>query len=352
MVGIDDPDHPGRTSVHRHRIPRRSCIERQEGGAYAKSPVLRESDASYYLREERQGLLLGPYEKGAPHLGFVDGVPSTASRKDLAPRRSWTGWSRTSNAAINRVPIFGEAGVKEVINGPICLYPRRQPAWSARRGGSRTSGSTRATASALPLRAGRAGSSPSGSSRATPTIDMLGRRSAALRRVRLQGPTCGDQERGGLRERLRHPFPRTRSARPPGPLKTSAHATTSIEGARRRVRPEVTAGSGPTGSRPKGVAQARTTGAFRRSAYFHKHVGNECRNWRTITSAMHRHDQRSPSSRSPGPGAEAYPGSIWWRNSHPQERWAGSTCAHALNKPRAACARSSPSCAMRPTAST
>ena len=36
--------------------------------------VLRESDKSYYLREERLGWILGPYEAGAPAC-FVDGVP-------------------------------------------------------------------------------------------------------------------------------------------------------------------------------------------------------------------------------------------------------------------------------------
>src|ERR1700744_6051181 len=36
--------------------------------------VLRESDQSYYLREERLGWILGPYEAGAP-ARFADGVP-------------------------------------------------------------------------------------------------------------------------------------------------------------------------------------------------------------------------------------------------------------------------------------
>ena len=30
--------------------------------------VLRDSDSSWYMREERGGLILGPYEKGAPHV--------------------------------------------------------------------------------------------------------------------------------------------------------------------------------------------------------------------------------------------------------------------------------------------
>ena len=41
--------------------------------------VLRESDQSYYLREERMGWILGPYEKGAP-ARFADGVPDWFGR--------------------------------------------------------------------------------------------------------------------------------------------------------------------------------------------------------------------------------------------------------------------------------
>ncbi|MGB0823435.1 MAG: NAD(P)/FAD-dependent oxidoreductase, partial [Alphaproteobacteria bacterium] len=37
-------------------------------------PVLRQSDSSWYLREERGGWILGPYEEGAP-ARFADGVP-------------------------------------------------------------------------------------------------------------------------------------------------------------------------------------------------------------------------------------------------------------------------------------
>ena len=45
--------------------------------------VLRESDASYYLREERLGWILGPYERGAP-ARFADGVPGEFG-KELFP---------------------------------------------------------------------------------------------------------------------------------------------------------------------------------------------------------------------------------------------------------------------------
>jgi dimethylglycine dehydrogenase len=55
--------------------------------------VLRESDASYYLREERLGWILGPYERGAP-ARFADGVPASSARS--SSRAISTGCSRTS----------------------------------------------------------------------------------------------------------------------------------------------------------------------------------------------------------------------------------------------------------------
>ena len=81
MVGLDIPSIPVQhqfivTEAH-------PLLEQRKKDGLREMPVLRESDASYYLREERQGLLLGPYEKGAPAC-FVDGVPPTFE-KDLFP---------------------------------------------------------------------------------------------------------------------------------------------------------------------------------------------------------------------------------------------------------------------------
>ena len=86
--------------------------------------VLRESDASYYMREERQGLILGPYEKGAPAWA-VDGVPENFGQELLAPDIERL--EPHIEAAIRRVPIFGKAGIKDCINGPIPYTPDGSP---------------------------------------------------------------------------------------------------------------------------------------------------------------------------------------------------------------------------------
>ncbi len=104
---------------------------REAGGR--ELAVLRESDKSYYLREERMGWILGPYEAGAP-ARFADGVPD------------WFGKSLFDGdldrllphveAAMRRVPALANCGIKDIVNGPIAYTPDGTPligpAWGAR----------------------------------------------------------------------------------------------------------------------------------------------------------------------------------------------------------------------------
>lgn len=87
-------------------------------------PVLRDADASNYIREERQGLLLGPYEKHSPTWGG-DGVPEGFVQQLLNP--DYERLESYIEAAIDRVPMFGEAGIKDCINGPIPYTPDGAP---------------------------------------------------------------------------------------------------------------------------------------------------------------------------------------------------------------------------------
>lgn len=131
MVGLDIPVIPVQ---HQYIVtePHPELIKRKEQGL-PEMAVLRESDQSYYMREERQGLILGPYEKHAPAV-FVDGVPDTFGQ-DLFPG-DLERLEPHIEAAIRRVPIFGEAGIKNVINGPIAYTPDGSPmigpAWGLR----------------------------------------------------------------------------------------------------------------------------------------------------------------------------------------------------------------------------
>jgi dimethylglycine dehydrogenase len=86
--------------------------------------VLRESDKSYYLREERMGWILGPYEQGAP-ARFADGVPDWFGRSlfeaDLDRLLPYV------EAAARRVPALEHCGIKDVVNGPISYTPDGSP---------------------------------------------------------------------------------------------------------------------------------------------------------------------------------------------------------------------------------
>ncbi len=86
--------------------------------------VLRDSDNSWYMREEAGGLLLGPYEKGAPCC-YVDG-PSKDSEYELF-QEDLDRLAPHIEGAIKRVPAFGEVGVKKVYNGAICYTPDGNP---------------------------------------------------------------------------------------------------------------------------------------------------------------------------------------------------------------------------------
>ncbi len=87
-------------------------------------PILRDADARWYMREERGGLILGPYEKGAPAWG-VYGVPETFRADLLPPDLDRLEWH--IEEAFFRMPCFAKGGVKTVYNGPICYTPDGNP---------------------------------------------------------------------------------------------------------------------------------------------------------------------------------------------------------------------------------
>ncbi len=87
-------------------------------------PVLRDADAKWYVREERGGWILGPYENGAP-ARFEYGVPDSF-RADLFPLaldRIETEYM----SFIHRIPSSENVGLKDDFNGPICYTPDGNP---------------------------------------------------------------------------------------------------------------------------------------------------------------------------------------------------------------------------------
>jgi dimethylglycine dehydrogenase len=122
MVGLDIPVIP---VEHQYIVtePHPLIVERKRQGL-PEMGVLRESDSSWYMREENGGLLLGPYEKGAPCC-YVDG-PSKDSEYELF-QEDLDRLAPHIGTAIARVPAFGEAGIKKVYNGAIAYTPDGSP---------------------------------------------------------------------------------------------------------------------------------------------------------------------------------------------------------------------------------
>jgi dimethylglycine dehydrogenase len=92
-----------------------------------KLPLLRDVDSSYYLRQEKTGMNLGPYERNckAHWVTPDDPMPDDFSFQlfpDDLDRLEWY-----LNDAVERVPILGTAGLSRMINGPIPYAPDGNP---------------------------------------------------------------------------------------------------------------------------------------------------------------------------------------------------------------------------------
>ncbi len=122
MVGLDIPVIPVEHQyIVTGEIP--ELMERRAQGL-PEMGVLRESDGSWYMREERGGLILGPYEKGAPAC-YVNG-PAEGTERELF-ESDLERLMPHIESAIRRVPCFEKGGVKEVYNGAICYTPDGSP---------------------------------------------------------------------------------------------------------------------------------------------------------------------------------------------------------------------------------
>lgn len=122
MVGLDLPVIP---VEHQYIVtePHPAILARRAQGL-PEMGVLREADSSWYMREENGGLILGPYEVGAP-VCYVDG-PSDESEYELF-QEDLERLGPHIETAIARVPAFGEVGVKKVYNGAIAYTPDGGP---------------------------------------------------------------------------------------------------------------------------------------------------------------------------------------------------------------------------------
>jgi len=292
MVGLDVPVIP---VEHQYIVtePHPEILRRHREGL-PEMGVLRESDGSWYLREEAGGLLLGPYEAGAPCC-YVDG-PREDAEYDLFPE-DLERLMPHIEAAINRVPAFGEVGVKQVYNGAIPYTPDGSPiigpAWGLRNFWLNEGHSFGITA------AGGAGwQLAEWITAGEPTIDMLG----------VEPRRFGDYAtKAYLRKKneeayanvftIHYPDEERAAGRPlrMAPCYDRMKALGAVFG-------QKFGWERPNWFAPEGTPQ-EDHWSFRRSRWF-EHVGNECRNVMANVGLL---DMTAfAKARISGPGAEAF----------------------------------------------
>ncbi|MEP5007870.1 FAD-dependent oxidoreductase, partial [Roseobacter sp.] len=106
-------------------IPEVEAWSKDKGGA--KLPLLRDVDISYYLRQEKHGYNLGPYEPNCKGHWMTE--------DDKMPEDfSFQLWSDDLDRiediitdAMERVPLMATSGISRVINGPIPYAPDGLP---------------------------------------------------------------------------------------------------------------------------------------------------------------------------------------------------------------------------------
>ena len=268
MVGLDLPTIP---VEHQYlvtdTIPE---LEERKAQGLPEMPVLRESDASYYMREERQGLILGPYEKDAPGLGggrCAGGLWAGAAAAGCGPPRAPYRGRDQPRADVR--PRWDQ----RLRQRPDPLHARRQP---AHRPGLRPP--QLLAGGGLQLRhhrrrpAAPAGSSRAGSQTASPPSTCWRSTPAAFGAYANKNYTTVKNEEA-YAPRLHHPLP-GRGA-PGGASGEDQPLPRAARGPRRGLGASATAGSGPNWFAPEGT-EGRDEWSFRRTNYFEP-VGAECR---------------------------------------------------------------------------
>lgn len=122
LLGIKIPAIP---VEHQYIVtePDPELVAFRQNGA-PEHPVLRDADAKWYVREERGGWILGPYEEGAPAC-FKYAVPDSF-RADLFPL-DLERIEEEYMSMIHRIPSSETVGLKDDYNGPICYTPDGNP---------------------------------------------------------------------------------------------------------------------------------------------------------------------------------------------------------------------------------
>jgi len=89
-------------------------------GVAAGLPTLRDPDGRIYIKEDAGKLLMGGFEKTAKPWG-MDGIPKSFEFDTLP--EDWDQFEGLMTAAIERVPAFATAGIRQMLVGPESFTP-------------------------------------------------------------------------------------------------------------------------------------------------------------------------------------------------------------------------------------
>ena len=122
MLGLDLPVVP---MLHQYVVTDTvaEIAERIAAGA-GELPIIRDPEESWYLRQERDGYIVGPYERAAEPWA-VDGVPAGFGMELLPPDLERI--EPIIALAMARAPALADAGIKTLVNGPITFTPDANP---------------------------------------------------------------------------------------------------------------------------------------------------------------------------------------------------------------------------------
>ena len=87
-------------------------------------PIIRDPEESWYLRQERGGFIVGPYEANGRPWG-VDGIPPEFGMELLPPELDRV--ESIVSMAMERVPALTHAGIRTIVHGPITFTPDANP---------------------------------------------------------------------------------------------------------------------------------------------------------------------------------------------------------------------------------
>ncbi|MEL7464761.1 MAG: FAD-dependent oxidoreductase [Pseudomonadota bacterium] len=122
MMGLNIPSVP---VLHQYLVTDTvAAVSERIAAGLPELPIIRDPEESWYVRQERDGLILGPYEKEA-QVWSVDGVPPEFGADLMPPDLDRV--EHIILAAMARIPALETGGIKSVVNGPITFTPDANP---------------------------------------------------------------------------------------------------------------------------------------------------------------------------------------------------------------------------------